>query len=333
MIITRTPFRVSLFGGGSDYPAWYRKHGGAVVGFAINKYCYISLRRLPPFFEHKHRIIYSVIENVRRIEDIQHPSVRAVLSECGITEGLEIHHDGDLPARSGLGSSSAFTVGLLKAIYAYRGRMLSHQQLAHEAIRIEQEVVGEAVGSQDQTWAAFGGFNRIRFGRHDEIGVDPVIVPKARKAELLSRLLLCFTNVRRVAATIAQEQIDNLPRSERQITRMTGMVDEALAIIGGSGPIDDLGDLLHESWMLKRSLAGSVSPPFVDEIYRRARDAGARGGKLLGAGGGGFMLLFVEPERRPAVEQALEGFIKVDFDIDYHGSTVVVYDPDDQVSF
>lgn len=327
MIITRTPYRVSLFGGGSDYPAWYREHGGAVFGFAINRHCYISLRQLPPFFEHKHRIVYSVIETVTRIEDIQHPAVRAVLSDSKITEGLEIHYDGDLPARSGLGSSSAFTVGLLNAIYAFRGKLLPRQRLAQEAIRIEQQVIGEAVGSQDQTWAAFGGFNRIRFGRDGGIRVDPVIVAPERKSALMGRLQLYFTGISREAAKIAKDQIDNLPRSDRQIAKMTEMVDDAMAILDGTGAVSDLGDLLHESWMLKRSLANSVTNSFVDDLYDHARAAGARGGKLLGAGGGGFMLLFVEPENQQSVEEAMKGHIKVDFDIDYNGSSVVVYEP------
>jgi D-glycero-alpha-D-manno-heptose-7-phosphate kinase len=185
MIITRTPFRVSLFGGGTDYPSWYLENSGSVIGMSIDKYCYISLRTLPPFFEHRHRIVYSKIEHVVDIKDIIHPAVRATLLEHPPEAGLEIHHDGDLPARSGLASSSAFTVGLLNALSCYKGRLQSKSQLAYEAIRIEQDVIGENVGSQDQIWAAYGGFNTIDFHRDGTFSVAPVVISKRREKELM----------------------------------------------------------------------------------------------------------------------------------------------------
>lgn len=185
MIISRTPFRISLFGGGSDYPQWYRQHGGSVLGFAIDKYCYISLRELPPFFEHRHRVVYSKVETVKEIDEIQHPAVRHVLQDMGIERGVEIHHDGDLPARSGLGSSSSFTVGLLNALYALSGRIASKNHLAQEAIRIEQNVIRENVGSQDQVWAAFGGFGRIDFAPDDSFSMMPFVMTRDRRDELL----------------------------------------------------------------------------------------------------------------------------------------------------
>ncbi|HXQ40413.1 MAG TPA: hypothetical protein VN821_04035, partial [Candidatus Udaeobacter sp.] len=256
MIITRTPFRVSLFGGGSDYPAWYRDHGGKVLGFAINKYCYISVRRLPPFFDHKHRIVYSVVENVNAIEEIRHPAVRAVLSEMHVRDGLEIHHDGDLPARSGIGSSSSFTVGLLHALHALNGRLRSPRELADQAIYIEQSVIGENVGAQDQIWAAFGGFNRIEFRTNGTYDVAPVILPKQRYRDLQAHFMLFFSGISRHASEIAGEQIANLKRRASNVRAMMSMVDEAMAILGSPGrPIAELGELLNEGWMLKREMA------------------------------------------------------------------------------
>lgn len=328
MIISRTPFRISLFGGGSDYPAWYRKHGGAVVGFTIDKYCYITLRTLPPFFEHKHRIAYSKVETVNEIAEIQHPAVRAVLSEMGVSSGVEIHHDGDLPARSGMGSSSSFTVGLINTLLAKQGKMATKKQLAQEAIRIEQKVIGENVGSQDQVWAAYGGLNRITFLQDDSFDVAPLIIPVERRRELLGSLMLVFTGFSRYADKIAAKQIANLGNREAHIHKMVAMVDEAVSIMGSDGnQLDELGHLLHDSWCLKRELADAVTTPEIDEIYQAAMDAGAIGGKLLGAGGGGFMLFYVKPHMQAKVKERLKSLIHVDFDMDNSGSKIVVYEP------
>lgn len=330
MIISRTPFRVSLFGGGTDFPNWYRAHGGAVIGGAIDKYCYISLRTLPPFFEYRHRIVYSNIEQVREIADIRHPAVRAVLGEMGVSEGLEIHHDGDLPARSGLGSSSSFTVGLLNALHAYRGQMASKGQLAGEAIRIEQDVIGEAVGSQDQMWAAYGGLNRIDFNVDGSIDVTPLIMDRARREALQGHFVLYFTGLSRCAPDVEKDKIANLDTCKAQLLRMRTMVDEAASILGDPRrDLTDLGRLLHESWMLKRTLSPGVSNPAIDELYETALGAGALGGKLLGAGGGGFLLLFVPPERQDGLRKRLETFTAVKFRFDNAGSKIVVYEPDD----
>ncbi|MFD2235119.1 kinase [Phaeospirillum tilakii] len=329
MIISRTPYRVSLFGGGTDYPKWSLRHGGAVLGFAINKYCYLSLRQLPPFFEHRHRIVYSRIELVSGIEEIQHPSVRAVLGEMRIAHGIEIQHQGDLPARSGLGSSSSFTVGLLNALWAARGRMVTKQALAAEAIRIEQQVIGENVGSQDQIWAAYGGMNRIEFNRDGSFAVEPLVMPPGRREALVASLMLVFSGFSRFADQLAARQIANIDRREAQLHAMRAMVDEAAAILQDPArPLAEIGELLHQSWMLKRELADEVSSPEIDAIYRAAREAGAIGGKLLGAGGGGFMLFFVPPERQAAVRARLADLIHVGFDIDPAGSRIVVYEPD-----
>lgn len=329
MIITRTPFRISFFGGGTDYPAWYRDNGGVVLATTINKYCYITCRYLPPFFEHKHRIVYSRIEYVQRIEEIKHPAVRAILGWSGCEEGLEIHHDGDLPARSGLGSSSSFTVGLIHALAALDGKYVSKEQLARNAIHVEQNVIKEHVGSQDQISAAFGGFNRIEFRRNDTFDVSPIILAKDRRLELESHLMLCFTGFSRIASAVARATIQKFKMREVELRRMGAMVNEAIEILQSpSQPIVEFGSLLHEGWMNKRSLSQKVSTPEIDAIYEAARSAGATGGKLLGAGGGGFLLLFVKPELQARVRERLKHLIHVPFAFEDGGSRVVLYHPD-----
>ncbi len=329
MIITRTPFRISFFGGGTDYPAWYRDNGGVVLATTINKYCYITCRYLPPFFEHKHRIVYSRIEYVQRIEEIKHPAVRAILGWSGCEEGLEIHHDGDLPARSGLGSSSSFTVGLIHALAALDGKYVSKEQLARNAIHVEQNVIKEHVGSQDQISAAFGGFNRIEFRRNDTFDVSPIILAKDRRLELESHLMLCFTGFSRIASAVARATIQKFKMREVELRRMGAMVNEAIEILQSpSQPIVEFGSLLHEGWVNKRSLSQKVSTPEIDAIYEAARSAGATGGKLLGAGGGGFLLLFVKPELQARVRERLKHLIHVPFAFEDGGSRVVLYHPD-----
>jgi D-glycero-alpha-D-manno-heptose-7-phosphate kinase len=329
MIISRTPFRISFFGGGTDYPAWFREHGGAVIGTAIDKYCYLTLRRLPPFFEHKARIVYSNVELVRDYADVKHPAVRGVLTHKGITEGLEIHHDADLPARSGLGSSSSFTVGLLNALYALEGRMVSKRALGTEAIRIEQDVLKESVGCQDQLWAAFGGLNHIEFFPSGEFSVSPVILPAGRSKELLGSIMLCFTGFSRFATDFAEDQLRNISQRKSQMRALRGMVDSAIDILRDTrAPIREFGELLHQSWVYKRELADSVSNTQIDDLYAAARSAGAIGGKLLGAGGGGFMIFVVEPEKQDAVRERLKNLIHVNFGFDTEGSKIVLYQPD-----
>jgi D-glycero-alpha-D-manno-heptose-7-phosphate kinase len=328
MIITRTPYRISFFGGGTDYPAWYLRHGGAVLSTTIDKYCHISCRHLPPFFEHRHRIVYSVIETVQQVEEIKHPAVRAILTQARPAEGLEIHHDGDLPARSGLGSSSSFTVGLLHALAALKGRYLSKEELARDALHVEQRLIGENVGSQDQVAAAFGGFNRVEFRRSGEFDVTPVVLNRKRLEHFQSHLMLCFTGLSRIASEVARSTIDNLEDRARELVTMRGMVEDALRILQDPDrPLADFGALMHEGWRLKRGLSDQVSTPAIDRFYETARDAGATGGKLLGAGGGGFMLLFVAPERQASVRAALKDLIHVPFGFDEGGSRVVLYQP------
>lgn len=328
MIITRTPFRVSFFGGGTDYPPWFRQHSGAVLATTIDKYCYLTCRHLPQFFEHKHRIVYSVIENATAIDEIKHPAVREVLRWAGVEHGLEIHHDGDLPARSGLGSSSSFTVGLIKALAALDGRIVSKEQLAKDAIHIEQNLIKENVGSQDQVSAAFGGFNKIVFNQNDTFDVDPVILRKDRQIELENHLMLFFTGFSRIASEVAGSKIANLANRELELKRMFAMVDEAIEILQSEHiQIEAFGDLLHQSWQLKRGLSDRVTTPEIDLIYEKALKAGATGGKILGAGGGGFLLVFAKPERQSAVLSALSHLVHVPFKFENAGSRVVLYQP------
>jgi D-glycero-alpha-D-manno-heptose-7-phosphate kinase len=328
MIISKTPFRISLFGGGTDYPSWYRENGGSVLATAIDKYCYISCRHLPPFFEHKHRIVYSKVENVKEIKEIQHPSVRAVLSTLATNSGLEIHHNGDLPARSGIGSSSSFTVGLINVINALKGEQISKEDLAKQAIYIEQKVLKESVGSQDQILASFGGFNRINFYPDDTFDITPVIISKGLTDQLQSHMLLFFTGFSRFSSAIARDKMANFKSRFRELTQIKQMVDEGLSILQSpSTPITELGKLLHESWQLKRSLSDKVSTPEIDTIYQAGLSAGAIGGKILGAGGGGFILFFAKPENHKNICKSLKGLVHVSFCFDTIGSKIVLYEP------
>jgi len=331
MIISRTPFRVSLFGGGTDYPVWYRENGGAVLATTIDKYCYLTCRYLPPFFEHRNRIVWSQIELVQNIAEISHPAVREALDFLGIHDGVDIHHDGDLPARAGLGSSSSFIIGLLHVLYALKGEMPNKKQLVEDAIHIERERLGENVGSQDQVLAAFGGLNRIDFGGEQEFRVSPLILPQKRLAELQDHLMLFFTGISRNASEIAGEQIEATGKKKTELTAIYQTVGEAAELLMGSGDLSEVGGLLHESWMLKRSLTERISNPTIDAIYETARKAGAVGGKLLGAGGGGFMLLLVKPEQQGKVKQALNDLLHVPFRFESVGSQIIHYDPPDEI--
>ena len=325
MIISKTPYRISFFGGGTDYPVWYRENGGAVLATTIDKYCYITGRFLPPFFEHKHRIVYSKVENVKSISQIKHPSVRATLKYMGIEEGVEIHYDGDLPARTGIGSSSSFTVGLLHSLYALKGLMPAKLRLANEAIHIERNILKEHVGSQDQILAAFGGFKKISFSGDDDFKLTPVITNHSRLQELQDHLMLVFTGFSRFASEIAKSQIKNTHKRKSELTSMCRMVDEALKIVIENGDIKDFGRLLHESWKLKRSLTDKISTPEIDDIYNTAYKSGAMGGKLLGAGGGGFMILFVEPDKQPRIKKSLKNVLHVPFKFENSGSEIIFH--------
>jgi D-glycero-alpha-D-manno-heptose-7-phosphate kinase len=326
MIISRTPFRISFFGGGTDYPAWYRQHGGAVLAATINKFCYLTCRYLPPFFEHRIRVVWSKIEMCQKVDEIVHPSVRETLRYLKFSRGLEIHHDGDLPGRSGMGSSSAFTVGLLHALHGLEGKVTSKKQLASESIHIEQELLKETVGSQDQVCAAYGGVNRINFLQNGDFSVQPMTLSQNRLEELNSNLMLFYTGIKRTAADVASSYVSCIEDRAALLRQMHECVDQSCEILGGNGSLIPFGELLHKAWLAKRGLSSKVSNSQVDGLFEEARSAGAIGGKLLGAGGGGFVVLFVPPERRNKVRKQLNRIIHVPFEFEFSGSQVIFYD-------
>lgn len=328
MIITRTPYRISFFGGGTDYPVWFQENEGAVLATTINKYCYISVRYLPPFFEHTSRVVWSKIEQVKDNVDIEHPAVKATLQFLNIKQGISLHHEGDLPARSGLGSSSAFTVGLLHALYGLKGILSGKQKLAEDAIRLEQNILKENVGCQDQIIAAYGGLNKINFSGEDRFNLSPVPLQKDRLTLLENHLMLFFTGLNRTASDIAKEQINNTQNKKSELKLMYEMVNQGINILKDHRDISDFGRLLNEGWKLKRSLSSKITNGLIDEIYEHALKAGAIGGKLLGAGGGGFLLIFAKPEYQEAIKSKLSNFLRVPFQFEALGSQIIFYEPE-----
>lgn len=335
MIISRTPYRVSFFGGGTDYPAWYMEEDGAVLSTTIDKFIYLTCRVLPPFFlPVRFRVIWRHVESVATIDDILHPAVRAGLQHFGFGDctGLEIHYQGDLPARSGMGSSSTFAVGLIKCLMALRGQMVSKQELATKAIEFEQGVMKTCVGSQDQVAAAYGGLNVIRFRKGGQIQVEPVVLPPERSAALQANLVLLHTGIDRSASLVAAQVVEQLTRKNDMLREMHALVDKALAVLSGGGELDDFGRLLHETWVMKRTLSPQIANTKIDQIYQTACQHGALGGKLLGAGAGGFMLFYVPAERRQELIDALSYYMFVPFHFENEGSTLIYYDSKDSVS-
>lgn len=330
MIISRTPFRITFFGGGTDYPVWYEEHGGISLNATINKYCFITARYLPPFFSYKHRIRYYKHEETSTIEEIKHPSVRESAKLLRIDRGLEIVHNADLPAQSGLGSSSTFTVGLLNALYALKNRMPTKRELALNAIKVEQELIKENVGSQDQTAAAFGGINQITFSKKDTIDVDPVLISTDRKNQLEENLMLFFTGFSRTASDIAKKQIDITPKKINELKLMTDLCNEGLSILKNSSiDLNSFGKLLNEQWKVKKTLTDKISNKNIDQIYDAGMNAGAIGGKLLGAGGGGFMLFYVPKKYQQNVKDNLKSKLFVPFRFEFTGSKIIYYSHSD----
>ena len=331
MIISRTPFRISFFGGGTDYPVWYEKHGGHVINATINKYCFITARYLPPFFKYKHRIRYYQHEETQNLNEIKHPSVRECAKYLKIEKGLEIVHNADLPAQSGLGSSSTFTVGLLNALYALQNYMPTKRELALNAIYVEQDLIGESVGSQDQTAAAFGGLNRITFDYRKDINVEPIIISNERLSELQGNLMLFFTGFARRASEIAKVQIEITPKKEKELNTMMAICNEGQMLLTDSNQsLDKFGELLGEQWKIKRSLTNKISNKDIDSIYTAGIEAGALGGKLLGAGAGGFMLFYVPKDKQGKVRSALRKKLFVPFYFEYTGSKIIYYSHSDR---
>lgn len=326
MIICRTPTRISFFGGGTDYPIWYENNGGSVLSTTINKYSYITVRYLPKFFDYKYRIRYYKTEEVNAIDEILHPSVRECAKFVGIQEGFEMAHNSDLPAGSGLGSSSTFTVGMLHSLYALKSYMPTKRELAVNALHVEQDLIGEAVGSQDQIAAAWGGFNRISFGGDKRFEVDPIIMSKDKLLELQENLILCFTGDARLAPEFAKQQIKESPGRTRELQDMESLTIEALRILTNESlEIDDFGRLLAEQWKIKRSMTSKISNPGIDEIYETGIKNGALGGKLLGAGGGGFMLFYAKKKDQAKIVDSLSRKLFVTFRFENTGSKIIYY--------
>ena len=323
MVITKTPYRVSLFGGGTDYPQWYREHGAQILASTINKYCYVLARFMPPFLGHKYRIFWSKMETVDRLEDIEHRAVRGCLKYLGIDEGFEINHAGDLPARSGLGSSSAFTVGMLNALHVLKKQYATKEELAREAMDVEQNVLKETVGIQDQIECAYGGLNHIQIHRNGTFDVHPIVLPENRVRAFAAHCMLFFTGLQRNSSEIAQAQVSNAHRKEHELRALQALVRPALDTLV-QGYLPKFGSLLDESWAVKRTLSDKVSNPQIDAIYTRARQAGAAGGKLLGAGSGGFMLIFASPTVQADVREALADLLEVPFSLESSGTSVVL---------
>lgn len=326
MIISRTPFRVSFFGGGTDFPAFYEKYGGITLSTTIRKYCYISIHTLSPFFKHRYRASYAKTESVLTPEEFQHPLVRECLLHFKPPTGLEISHVSDLPGRTGLGSSSAFTVGLMNALHGMCGQRVTAEDLAREAIYIERERVKDAGGHQDQYAAAYGGFIRINYAAGSRISVNRLSLPGERLKQLEDRVLMFFTGVESSAESVLQEQNKNTEKNEANLLRMRDMAIEAENILTSQSDINAFGALLHESWMLKRTLSSGISNTMIDELYDSARKAGAIGGKLLGAGGRGFLLVWVPPERHADVRAQLSSLQEIDFSCSFEGSRIIFQD-------
>lgn len=326
MIITKTPFRMSFFGGGTDMPAFFNELGGAVISTTFDKYCYVNVRHLPPFMPYISELVYSKIERVNRIDDIVHPLIRECMRLHDIHE-IRLTYEGDLPARTGLGTSSTFAVGMLNAFCALKGKMMSKRQLAEEAIHVERDVLQEHGGWQDQVAAAYGGFNRIDF-KDNQFNVSPIIIHPDRKAMLDNCLMLFYTGVTRFSSEVQKDTFAKPEDKKAQLKEMLSLVDEAQAILENkNADLNDFGRMLDHTWKLKRGTGSKVSNGSIDELYERGIKAGALGGKLLGAGGGGFLLFYVEQEKQQNVIKALDDLMHVPFHFENEGTSIVHYNP------
>ena len=329
MIITRTPYRLSFFGGGTDYNPWFEEHGGTVLAVGLAHYCYLTARHLPPFFaDHSSRVVYSKIESVNNHAEIKHSSVRGCLQFLKLDDGIEIHHDGDLPARSGIGSSSSFTVGLLHALHALKKRMVSPRQLSEEAIHVEQKLLGESVGVQDQIMAAYGGFRILNFGTGQKWTVKSLLLPKDYLSSLEQHVLLGFSGISRSADKHAKKKLENIKRGKTidELQAIKGIAQEALKAFQGEASFEQVGRLLNQSWQQKRRLATGVTTNWMDDIYSTALRYGAFGGKLMGAGGGGFFFFLAPPNKHEHIRKGLPKIkVWVPFKIDHAGSQVIFY--------
>lgn len=326
MIITRTPFRMSFFGGGTDMPEFFNEHSGAVISTTFDKYCYVTARHLPRFFDYSTELVYSKIERVNSPADLEHPAVRNAMNMLDMRE-MRISYEADLPARSGLGTSSSFAVGMLNAFHCIKGTYASKERLAKEAIKLERELCSEAGGWQDQVAAAFGGLNRIDFA-NDDFSVRPIVVAPERKRELESNLMMFFTGFTRFSSDM--QKANRIADKTSQLKEMLALVDVAEeALTNKTRSLSDFGRLLDTTWRLKRGTGSSISTGSIDMLYERGIRAGALGGKLLGAGGGGFLVFYVEPDAQDVVRKAMSDLLYIPFEFEDGGTSVVYYDPED----
>lgn len=326
MIITQTPFRMSFFGGGTDFPDFYREHGGAVISTTFDKYCYVNVRHLPRFFDYSTELSYARTERVKRVEDIEHPAIREAMKHLDMHE-IRLTYEADLPARSGLGTSSSFAVGMLNAFYALKGKYADKRKLADDAIFLERVLCNESGGVQDQIAASFGGMNRINFNA-EGYTVNPVIISPERKKLLNRNLMLFFTGFSRFSSDIQVAAEKNLKSKQNQLLEMLSLVDDAEKILTSKTDLEEFGRLLDYTWQLKRGITDKVSTDSIDAVYSRALQAGATGGKLLGAGGGGFLLFYVDPDKQENVRKALENLLYVPFEFENGGTRVIHYIPE-----
>lgn len=327
MIITQTPVRISFFGGGTDIPDFYLANGGAVLSTTIDKYCYVNVKHLSPFFDYKTELVYSKIERVNTPQEIEHPAIREAMKFLNM-QNLRLTYEADLPARSGLGTSSSFAVGMLNAFYALKGKYVSKRKLADDAIYLERTLCREAGGLQDQIAASFGGFNKITF-HQDEYSVEPIVISSQRKQELNDRLQLFFTGVSRFSAEVQASTVQAIPEKHSQLTEMASLVTEGEKILTSKTPLNEFGRLLDLTWRLKRGITNKISNSNIDLLYDCALRAGATGGKLLGAGGGGFFLFYVEPEKQKQVREALNGLMYIPFRFESKGSNIIYFEPEE----
>lgn len=329
MIITQTPFRMSFFGGGTDFEGFYKEHGGAVISTSFDKYCYVNVKHLPRFFDYSTELMYAKTERVTNIDDIKHPAIRNAMKMLDMHE-IRLTYEADLPARSGLGTSSSFAVGMLNAFYALKGKYADKRKLADDAIYLERVLCAEKGGIQDQIAASFGGFNRIDFNG-DGYTVNPVIISPEKKKQLNDNLMLFFTGFSRFSSDIQQTTEKSMKEKTSELLEMLSLVDDAEKILNSGNDLNEFGDLLHQTWLLKRGISAGISTSSIDMLYEKALKAGARGGKLLGAGGGGFLLFYAEKDKQSFVKRELSELLYVPFKFENVGTRVIHYTPEDYV--
>lgn len=327
MIITGTPFRMSFFGGGTDVASFFKEYGGSVISATLDKYCYVNVRHLPRFFQYRTHLTYSRVEEVSSYEEIVHPLIRNAMKFMDMHD-LHLMYDADLPARSGLGTSSSFAVGMLNAFYALKGKLVDKRRLADEAIYLERVLCNEKGGIQDQIAAAYGGLNRIRMDA-DGYTVSPITISRQRRDELNGNLMLFFSGFTRISSEVQKKNANGMQVNIANLLEMKKLVDDAENILVGKGDLSEFGKLLDYTWKLKRGLSHYISTDKIDEIYARAKKAGATGGKLLGAGGGGFLLFYVDKDKQESVKAALGELLHVPFAFEDGGTKVIYYQAED----